>query len=156
MWIVHGYWQHQGTKLGPRLCPSNTVDLPVTRTHFQHNLPGATVRNPTCDKVMRKEAWQNARTWSGFRGFPLVFPEHPPPKTRVCLLFRSSNILWKKSNQGFSLLHLKAMFQLNPSDSSLACLTGSPRTSYSLWIAYSPLAPRGAKLKSILKIQSLF
>ena len=61
------------------------------------------------------------------QGFPLEFPEHPPPqKIRICLLFHSSNILWKKSTQGFSLLHLKGMFQLNPSDSSLACLTGSP------------------------------
>ena len=62
------------------------------------------------------------------QGFPLEFPEHPPPKKiRICLLFHPSDILWKKSNQGFSLLHLKGMFQLNPSDSSLACLTGSPR-----------------------------
>ena len=61
------------------------------------------------------------------QGFPLEFPEHPPlKKIRICLLFHSSDILWKKSNQGFSLLHLKGMFQLNPSDSSLACLTGSP------------------------------
>ena len=48
-------------------------------------------------------------------GVPLEFPEHPPPpKIRICLLFHSSNILWKKSTQGFSLLHLKGMFQLNP------------------------------------------
>ena len=37
-----------------------------------------------------------------------------PPKIRICLLFHSSDILWKKSHQGFSLLHLKGMFQLNP------------------------------------------
>ena len=37
-----------------------------------------------------------------------------PPKIRICLLFHSSDILWKKSNQGFSLLHLKGMFQLKP------------------------------------------
>ena len=90
-------------------------------------LPGASTRNPARDKVMRKEAWQNARTWSGFRGSPWNFLSiHLPKKIRICLLFHFSDILWKKSNQGFSLLHLKGMFQLNPSDSSLACLTGSP------------------------------
>ena len=79
------------------------------------NMPGASVRNPTRDKVMRKEAWQNTRTWSGFRGSPWNFLSiHPLKKIRICLLFHSSNILWKKSNQGFSLLHLKGMFQLNP------------------------------------------
>ena len=95
---------------------------------------------------------EESRSWQGhvegsltkrkdvirLQGFPLEFPEHPPPpKIRICLLFHSSNILWKKSNQGFSLLHLKGMFQLNPSDSSLACLTGSPDL-LQLWIAYSP------------------
>ena len=63
--------------------------------------------------------------------FPLEFPGHPPhppppPKIRISLLFHSADIPWKKSTQGFSLRHLKGMFQLNPSDSSLACLTGSP------------------------------
>ena len=43
-------------------------------------------------------------------GIPLEIPEHPPPKTRICLLFHSSDILWKKSIQGFSLLHLKGCF----------------------------------------------
>ena len=48
--------------------------------------------------------------------FALAFPEHPTPqKIRICLLFHSSDILWKKVNsQGFSLLHLKGMFPLNP------------------------------------------
>ena len=86
--------------------------------------------NPAHDKVLRKEAWQNTRTWSGFRGSPWNFLSMYPKKQKsagLCtLLFHSSDILWKKSNQGFSLLHLKGMFQLNPSDSSLACLTGSP------------------------------
>ena len=83
-------------------------------------------------------------------GVPLEFPEHPPPqKIRICLLFHSSNILWKKSTQGFSLLHLKGMFQVTP-------LNRFPQTSYSLWIAYSPPNVRGTKLKSILRIQSLF
>ena len=44
--------------------------------------------------------------------FPLEFPEHPPPQKniRTCLLFHSSDILWKKSIQGFTLLHLKECF----------------------------------------------
>ena len=92
-------------------------------------LQGARVRNPAHDKVMRKEAWQNARMWSGFRGSPWnflsMYPQNQKSAGLCILLFHSSDILWKKSNQGFSLLHLKGMFQLNPSDSSLACLTCS-------------------------------
>ena len=107
------------------------------RSLVGYGLPGASMRNPTHNKVMRKEAWQNLRTWSDFRGSPWNFLSIYPPKIRVCLLLHSSDTLWKKSNQGFSLLHLKAMFQLNPSDSSLACLTGSPDL-LQLWIAYSP------------------
>ena len=62
------------------------------------------------------------------QGFPLEFPEHVPqkPKNLPAFVLCSSDILWKMSNQGFSLLHLKGMFQLKPLDSSLACLTGSP------------------------------
>ena len=62
------------------------------------------------------------------QGFSLEFPEHVPQKNKnlPAFVFCSFDIFWKKSNQGFSLLHLKGMFQLNPSDSSLACLTGSP------------------------------
>ena len=79
--------------------------------------------------------------------FPLVFPEHVPPKIRICLLFHSSDILWKKSNQGFSLLHLKGMFQLNPSDSSLVCLLGSPRplTACELLAALQPREAQSVK-----------
>ena len=48
------------------------------------------------------------------QGAPWHFLSMYPQKIRICLLFHSSDILWKKSNQGFSLLHLKGMFQLNP------------------------------------------
>ena len=90
------------------------------------------------------------------QGFPREFPEHPlPQKIRICLLFHSFDIFWKKSNQGFSFLHLKGMFQLNPSDSSLACLTGS-LDLLQLVNCLQPPTARGTKLKSILKIQSLF
>ena len=77
-------------------------------------LPGASVRNPTRDKVM----WQRSDVQGRVRSqvFPLVFPEHvPPQKIRICLpycivLFHSPDTLWKKSSQGFSLLHLKGCF----------------------------------------------
>ena len=81
--------------------------------------------------------------------FPLEFPEHPPPKKiRICLLFHSSNILWKKSNQGFSLLHLKGMFQKNPSDNSLACLTGPPGPLTTCELLTAPQLQEAQSLKS--------
>ena len=53
---------------------------------------------------------------SGLRGSPWVFLNiYPPPQTRVCLpyctVFSTLLTLWKKLTQGFSLLHLKGMFQ---------------------------------------------
>ena len=86
----------------------------------------ASVRNPAYDKVIQKEAWQNEGRDQASGVPPGISWASTPQKIRICLLFHSSDILWKKSNQGFSLLPLKGMFQLNPSDSSLACLTGSP------------------------------
>ena len=73
------------------------------------------------------------------QGFPLSFPEHLPPKTRVCLLyctvlFTLLTFSGKKSTQGFSLLHMKGMSQLNPFDGFLTYLTG---LLYNLWIVYS-------------------
>ena len=68
----------------------------------------ASVRNSTRDKVMRQRSDGQGRVRS--QVFPLAFPEHVPPKIRICLLFHSSDILWKKSVQGFSLLHLKEYF----------------------------------------------
>ena len=71
-------------------------------------MPEASMRNSTRDKVMR----QRSDGQGGVRSqvFPLAFPEHVPQKIRICLLFHSSDILWKKSIQGFSLLHLKECF----------------------------------------------
>ena len=43
--------------------------------------PHWSLRNPTCDKVMQKEAWQNARTWSGFRSSPWNFLSIHAPRT---------------------------------------------------------------------------
>ena len=45
-------------------------------------------------------------------GAPLEFPEHVPQKNKnlPAFVLCSSDTLWKKSNQGFSLLHLKGCF----------------------------------------------
>ena len=64
-------------------------------------------------------------------GFPLEFPEHVPPKTRICLpystvLFHSSDTL-EKVNSGLpSSAFERNVSAQNPSDGSLTCLTGSP------------------------------
>ena len=63
-------------------------------------MPEASVRNPARDKVMRKEA-DIHKVMIRLQEFPLAFPEHPPPKKiGICLLFHSSDILWKKVNSG--------------------------------------------------------
>ena len=56
---------------------------------------------PPMAKVMRKEARQNAKAWSGFRGSPWVFLNIYPPKPEQAwfyctVLFHSSDTLWKK------------------------------------------------------------
>ena len=74
--------------------------------------PGASVRNPTCDKVM----WQRSdgQGESNLRASPWYFlsmyPKKPKSAGLCTLLFHSSDTLWKKSAQGFSLLHLKGCF----------------------------------------------
>ena len=86
-------------------------ELPDVQAGFRKDrVPGASVRNSTCDKVMWQSSDGKANQTSGF--LPGISWASTPPKIRICLLFHSSNILWKKSNQGFSLLHLKGMFQL--------------------------------------------
>ena len=67
-------------------------------------LPGASVRNPTRDKVMQKEAWQNARMWSDFRGSPRNFLSiHPPRPESVCVMLSTySSVI----NRGLSPHHL--------------------------------------------------
>ena len=113
--------QKQDITLPTKICLVKAMAFPVV---VYGCMPGASVRNSTCDKVMWQSSDGKANQTSGFP--PGISWASTPPKIRICLLFHSSDILWKKSNQGFSLLHLKGMFQLNPSDNSLACLTGSP------------------------------
>ena len=76
-------------------------------------MPGASVRNPARDKVMRKEA--DIRKACSDSGTPLEIFKHVPQQKSAgfcALLFHSSDIFWKKSIQGFSLLHLKECFNL--------------------------------------------
>ena len=67
-------------------------------------LLGACVRNPACDKGHEEGSPTKRKGMIQLPGFPLSFPEHLPPKTRVCLLYycviHSSDILWKKVNSG--------------------------------------------------------
>ena len=78
-------------------------------------MPEASVRNSTRDKVMRQRSDGQGQVRS--QVFPLAFPEHVPRKPKsagLCtLLFHSSDTLWKKLIQGFSLLHLKGCFNPN-------------------------------------------
>ena len=55
---------------------------------------------PPMAKVMRKEARQNAKAWSGFRVSPWVFLNIYPPKpesawSSCTVVFHSSDTLWK-------------------------------------------------------------
>ena len=74
------------------------------------------MRNPTRDKVMRQRS--NGQGELDLRVSPWYFlsmyPQNQKSAGLCTLLFHSSDTLWKKSTQGFSLLHLKGMFQLNP------------------------------------------
>ena len=45
------------------------------------------MRNLARDKVMWKEALTKHKDMIRLQGFPLEIPEHPPPETRVCLLY---------------------------------------------------------------------
>ena len=75
------------------------------------SVPGASVRNPSRNKVMRKEA--DIRKACSDSGTPLeIFKYVPQQKSAgfCALLFHSSELFWKKSIQGVSLLHLKECF----------------------------------------------
>ena len=64
-------------------------------------VPGASVRNPTRDKVMGQRPWWARRIRP--QGFPLVFPEQVPPKIRICLLYCTFLPFWhslEKVNSG--------------------------------------------------------
>ena len=62
------------------------------------------MRNPARGKGHEEGSPTERKGVIRLRGFPLSFPEHLPPKNRVCLLyyyaFHSSDILWQKVNSG--------------------------------------------------------
>ena len=70
-------------------------------------MPGASVRNPACGKGHEEGSLTKHKGVIRLQGFPLEFPEHLPPKNRVCLLYcvmlstYSSDI-----NRGLSPHHL--------------------------------------------------
>ena len=108
---------------------------------------------PPMAKVMRKEARQNAKAWSGFRGSPWVFLNIYPPKPEsACLIVLCFPLFWyslEKVNSGLQLTVSciwKECFSSNPFDGSLTCLTVGD--FYNLWIVYSPPTVRGTKLKA--------
>ena len=52
---------------------------------FDPWLPGASVRNPAHGKGHEEGSPTKRKGVIWLQGFPLGFPEHLPPKTRVCL-----------------------------------------------------------------------
>ena len=70
-------------------------------------MPGASVRNPAHGKGHEEGSLTKRKDVIRLQGFPLEFPEHLPPKNRVCLLYcvmlstYSSDI-----NRGLSPHHL--------------------------------------------------
>ena len=83
------------------------------------DLPEASVRNPARDKIMRKEA-DIRKAMIRLQGSPWnflsMYPNNNNKNLPAFVLCFSTFLIFsgKKSTQGFSLLHLKGMFQLNP------------------------------------------
>ena len=79
------------------------------------------MRNPTRGKGHEEGSPTKRKGVIWLQGFPLGFPEHLPPKTRVCLpyctvLSTHHHLSLENVNLElqFSLLHMKRMFQLKP------------------------------------------
>ena len=66
--------------------------------NYSQTMLGSNVRNSTHDKVMRQSSDGKANQTSGFP--PGISWASNPLKIRICLLFHSSDILWKKVNSG--------------------------------------------------------
>ena len=154
------------------LCSSNNLDTSLSQhlIHYKYllkvsasslyaltslqtiTLPGASVRNPAVAKVMRKEA-RHMQRHDLASAVPPGFSWTSTPKTRVCLPYCTvlSTLLTfsgKKLTQGFSLLHMKGMFQLKPLWWLSNLPDNFPPNFYNLWIVYSPPTTRGTKLKA--------
>ena len=144
-----GDWPHQGAE---EPCPQGTGDWAPFQVKAFCREPAWGI--PPVTRSCGKSSDGKANQTPGFP--PGISWASTPQKIRICLLFHSSDILWKKSTQGFSLLHLKGVFQLKPLWLLSSLPNRFPGPLNSLWIAYSPPTARGTKLESILKIQSLF
>ena len=130
--------------------PPWTTILPFNLYYF---LPGASVRNPTHGKGHEEGSPTKRKGVIWLQGFPLSFPEHPPPKTRVglILLYCAFPLFWhslEKVNLGLQ----SSAFERNvsgqtPWDSSLTCLTGSPGlfTTCELFTAPQPWEAQSLK-----------
>ena len=110
MWHTpcHGDVHGPMAKTDNRAASQHRVVCTVMEVGAEGGLPGPSVRNSTRDKVMRQSSDGKANQTSGFP--PGISWASTPSKIRICLLFHSSDILWKKSIQGFSLLPLKECF----------------------------------------------
>ena len=79
------------------------------------------MRNPARGKGHEEGSSTKRKGVIWLQGFPLGFPEHLAPKTRVCLVYRTvlSTLLTFCGNSELrasvnSLLHLKRMSQFKP------------------------------------------
>ena len=68
---------------------SFSLPLPVVflYIHIYSFLPGTSMRNPTRGKGHEEGSLTKRKGVIRLQGLPLEFPEHPPRKTRVCLLY---------------------------------------------------------------------
>ena len=110
--LLHCRWTlYLGSHYGCMYLSHLAMQLKPTELENQL-LPGASVRKPTRDKVMRQRS--DGQGESNLRASPWYFlsmyPKKPKSAGLCTLLFHSCNTLWKKSTQGFSLLHLKGCF----------------------------------------------
>ena len=127
-------------------------DIVWTVSHQAH-LPGASVRNPACGIGHEEGSPTKHKGVIWLQGFPLSFPEHQPPKTRVglILLYCAFPLFWHSLEEVLraSIFCIwKESFSSNP----FWCLSNLPNrfpwTFYNLWIVYSPPTMRGTKLKA--------
>ena len=85
----------------------NTASKKIHNQVPQFQVLGASMRNPARGKGHEEGSLTKCKGVIRLQGFPLEFPEHPPQKTRVCLLYcvmlstYSSDI-----NRGLSPHHL--------------------------------------------------
>ena len=63
----------------------NTASKKIHNQVPQFQVLGASMRNPARGKGHEEGSLTKCKGVIRLQGFPLEFPEHPPPKTRVCL-----------------------------------------------------------------------